>query len=63
MSQGFLNRRATKTLRRQKLQETLREIFALTSVFSCSRKINKRMREFLRSKVRERKSDLYKKLQ
>ncbi len=41
----------------------LREIYALASVFSCSGKVDKGMRGFLRSKVRERKSDLYKELQ
>jgi len=36
----------------------LREIFALAGVFSCSGKVDEGMRGFLRSKVRERKSDL-----
>lgn len=41
----------------------LREIFALAGMFSCSVKLDKELRGFLRSKVRERKSDLCKELQ
>ena len=41
----------------------LREIFALAGVFSCSGKVDKEMRGFLSSKVRERKTDLCKELQ
>ena len=38
----------------------LSEIHALASIISCSPKVDKDMRGFLRSKVRERKIDLWK---
>lgn len=41
VSQEFLNCKASKILKRQKLQEILREIFALASVFFYFKKIRR----------------------